>query len=135
MIPKKHSSIYNEVSEELNLEVLLIEQLVEFYYKKIRFLLSELEEPRINIESLGHFTIKEKKVYKVIPHYKKLIDDHPVETFKDYHKKALLQKKLEQLIKVEGKILQEKERKKTFEDEKYIKTNLDKSQTDSGGDN
>ena len=75
MIPKKHSSIYNEVSEELNLEVLLIEQLVEFYYKKIRFLLSELEEPRINIESLGHFTIKEKKVYKVIPHYKKLIDD------------------------------------------------------------
>lgn len=135
MIPKKHSTIYKQVSEELNQNILLVEQIVEFYYKKIRSSLSDLKEPRINVEGLGHFVIKQAKVKKAIPHYKDLIDNHSTETFRAYHKKALLEKKLDQLIEIEKKLVLEEDRKKQFQDEKYTKNNLAKPETDSGGDN
>jgi hypothetical protein len=135
MIPKKHSSIYKQVSEDLSQDELLVEQLVEFYYKQIRSLLSDLKEPRINVEGLGHFVIKQAKVKKAIPHYKNLISNHSTETFRAYHKKALLEKKLDQLIEIEKKLVLEEERKNKFKDEKYTENNLAEPETDSGGNN
>lgn len=135
MIPKKHSSIYKQVSEDLSQDELLVEQLVEFYYKQIRSSLSDLKEPRINVEGLGHFVIKQAKVKKAIPHYKNLINNHSTETFRAYHKKALLEKKLDQLIEIEKKLVLEEERKNKFKNEKYTENNLAEPETDSGGNN
>ena len=35
MIPKKASKLYKQVAEDLDIEELLVENFIEFYYKKI----------------------------------------------------------------------------------------------------
>ena len=53
MNPRKAKRIYDVVSEDLNIKKDLVEDLVEFYYKDVRKLLTNLEYPRINIDGLG----------------------------------------------------------------------------------
>ena len=48
MKPKKARLLYEEISEEKDLSKDLVESLVDFYYKNVRTLLSELYHPRIN---------------------------------------------------------------------------------------
>ena len=58
MIPKKASSLYKEVSEDLLVEQTLVEDCIEFYYKEIRQHLTNLTYPRVNVPGLGQFVIK-----------------------------------------------------------------------------
>ena len=65
MNPRKPKRIYDNVSEELNVSKDLVEDLVEFYYKDVRRLLTNLEYPRINIDGLGQFVIKPKTIKNI----------------------------------------------------------------------
>ena len=62
MIPKKATKLYSQVSEDLDLDENLVETFLEFYYKEIRTLMSNLEYPRLNIDGLGHFVVKSYSV-------------------------------------------------------------------------
>jgi len=42
MIPKKSNKLYKDISEELDISNILVEELVEFYYNEVRQLLSNL---------------------------------------------------------------------------------------------
>ena len=59
MKPTKANSLCQELSEQDDLSKHLVENLVDFYYKNVRTLLSELYHPRINITGLGVFTVRE----------------------------------------------------------------------------
>ena len=133
MIPKKASSLYKEITKEFDVSEDLVENLVELYYKTLRKNLSNLSELRINADGLGHFVIKMQKVKKTIPHYKKVLTNHDTSTFGAYHNKKSIEEKLELLNKIHLKAEEELLKRKTFKDEKYIKINLAKSETDSGG--
>jgi hypothetical protein len=41
MIPKKAIKFCNQVAEELNTDTSLVEDLIEFYYKEVRQLMTE----------------------------------------------------------------------------------------------
>jgi len=122
MNPKKPKIIYNIVSETLNIKPELIEVLVEFYYQNVRTLISNLEYPRINIDGLGHFFVKPIYVSKSKEKIIKILDDHDTSTFKAYHNKKAMETKLDNLIKLEKKLLEQQIKKINFikdKNEKY----------------
>lgn len=137
MIPKKPSKIYKELSEELNIEGSLVEDLIEFYYKKVRENLSGLKHPRINIDGLGHFVVKELFVKESIPRIEKSLELHDTSTFSAYFNKKSKETKLEKLKELKKKIDLENERKLELQNKRdeYIKNNLGEQETDSGGNN
>jgi nucleoid DNA-binding protein len=114
MIPKKANKLYSTVAEDLNVSETLVEDVVEFYYKEVRKNLSELSEPRINIEGLGHFVAKHGTIIKTIERFQKSLVNHDVSTFKAYHNKKGMEVKLGKLIELEKKLSQQADRKKEF---------------------
>ena len=133
MIPKKASKLYKEVSEDLNIEESLVESLVEFYYKEVRKAMTELKHPRLVIEGLGNFVIKPYAVRKAIPRYIKTLDDHDTSTFNAYYNKKSVENKLDALIKIEEKIVEEEKSKETFlkRKDEYLKKNMERPKQDS----
>lgn len=114
MIPKKANKLYSTVAEDLNVSETLVEDIVEFYYKEVRKNLSELSEPRINIDGLGHFVAKHGTIIKTIERFQKSLLNHDVSTFKAYHNKKGMEVKLEKLIELEKKLSHQADRKKEF---------------------
>lgn len=127
MNPKKATKYYKQVAEDLNIEESLVEDFIEFYYKNIRFSLSHLLHPRINVEGLGHFVAKSRWVRKSIEKISKNLDKHDVYTFGAYAKKVRLGETLDLLIQLEKKIFTEEQRKKFIKQSKHessLKSNL-----------
>lgn len=114
MNPRKSSIVYKDVSEELNVSEVLVSDIIEFYYKDLRAHLSSLKYPRINVEGLGQFVIKEKLTETYIEKLTKILPDHDVSTFRAYHNKKSMEEKLQLLKDVSIKIEQEKRRKQEF---------------------
>jgi 4-alpha-glucanotransferase len=114
MNPRKAKRIYEIVAEDLNLNKDLVEDLVEFYYKDVRKLLTNLEYPRINVDGLGQFVAKPKVVSGSIEKITKSLDDHDTSTFKAYHNKKAMEVKLDLLIKLHSKILDQENKKQEF---------------------
>lgn len=127
MIPKKASKLYKQLAEEMHVDELLVETLVNYYYKEIRSCISELRYPRLDVEGLGHFVVKAKYVDEMIPKLEKSLEDHDTSTFNAYFNKKGKEQKLGQLIEIQKLILIEEQRKETFKLKKdeYIKTNLE----------
>jgi hypothetical protein len=127
MNPKKATKYYKQVAEDLNTEESLVEDFIEFYYKTIRFSLSYLTYPRINVEGLGHFVVKPSWVRRSIDRISKSLDKHDTYTFGAYAKKIRLGETLDLLIELEKKIFTEEQRKKSLKEtknESSIKSNL-----------
>lgn len=125
MIPKKARKYYKQTAEDLNIPESLVEDFIEFYYKNIRHNLSNLVYPRINIEGLGHFTVKPSWVRRSIDRISGALDKHDTSTFGAYSKKVRLEHTLELLIELEKKIAKEEQRKETFKETKYESSSKD----------
>ena len=114
MKPKKARLLYQEISEENDVSKDLVENLVDFYYKNVRTLLSELYHPRINITGLGLFTVREGTVKKAIPRFEKYLKNHDTSTYSAYYNKKMLEEKIEFLQCMSEQIDSEKKRKEKF---------------------
>ena len=119
MNPKRSSTLYKEVSEENNVIEVLVSDLIDFYYKELRTQLSDLKYPRINVDGLGQFVIKEKLAEVYIAKLSKMLPTHDVYTFKAYYNKKSMEEKLQLLMDVTIKIEEEKNRRKEFNENKY----------------
>jgi len=124
MKPKKSSELYKQVSEDLNIDQDLVESLIEFYYKDVRKLLTNLSYPRINIDGLGHFVARHGIVNKAIDRISKGLENHDTSTFKAYHNKKAMEIKLNLLESLKKKIDVEFTRKIEF-----LKTKNNESST------
>lgn len=114
MKPKKSSELYKQVSEDLNIDQDLVESLIEFYYKDVRKLLTNLSYPRINVDGLGHFVARHGIVNKAIDRISKGLENHDTSTFKAYHNKKAMEIKLNLLESLKKKIDVEFTRKIEF---------------------
>ena len=90
MIPQKPNKLYIELSETLNHSSFLIEEVVEFYYKTVKNLLTDLKHPRVNIEGLGHFVAKTGLVKKSIPKFQNILEKHDTSTYAAYYTKKMI---------------------------------------------
>jgi hypothetical protein len=134
MIPKKSSKIYKIVSEDLNIQEKLVEDLVQFYYKELRKKMSTLSHTRINIEGLGHAMVKPQIVSKAIVRLEKSVKNHDTSTYNAYHNKKSMEEKLVLLKNIIVKLQEEQEEKKSFKEKKYegsIESNMGEQGTDS----
>ena len=136
MTPKKSSILYKPVAEELNISETLVEDLISFYYKEVRFHLSSLSHPRINVDGLGHFVAKTGLVRKSIPKYTTILKTHDTSTYGAYFNKKMTESKLALLIELEKKIAVQETKQEQFKKKKdeYIKANLGRETQDNGGD-
>lgn len=129
MIPKKSSILYKPVAEELNISETLVEDLISFYYKEVRFHLSSLSHPRINVDGLGQFVAKSFFIEKTIPRLTNKLMIHDTSTFNAYFSKKQSELKLKSLIALKLKIDEEADKKTKFKkikNEGFIKNNLEK---------
>jgi len=127
MKPKKARLLYEELSEEIDLPKDLIESIVDFYYKNVRTLLSELHHPRINITGLGLFIVRSKSIKDAIPRVEKYLRNHDTSSYSAYYNMKMLEKKLGFLYSMSDQIKVEKERKEKFlEKKRGLKKNLEK---------
>jgi nucleoid DNA-binding protein len=127
MIPKKANKLYKQLAEDLDIEEDLVDKFIEHYYKEVRLALTNLSEPRINLDGLGHFVVRSALVKSSIPKITDKLSNHDTSTFNAYHNKKGLELKLKQLKVLEKKIDIEEERKtnyKNIKDESSIKNNL-----------
>ena len=134
MIPKKANSLYTEVAEDLNIDKQLLENTIDFFYKEIRTLLSNLAHPRINVNGLGQFAVKSYSVKKGIEKYTRQLKTHDTSTFSAYFNKKSIETKLDLLIKMEKVLTEQELKKENFKkkkDEEYPKTDLEQPETDN----
>ena len=127
MIPKKSNILYKELAEEINTPLELVEDLIQTYYKVLRTELTNLTEPRINVDGLGQFVARPVLISKSITRYKNLLDSHDTSTFKAYYNKKMLEEKVEKLEALEKKIKLQNQKKQDFinkKNENSTKSNL-----------
>jgi hypothetical protein len=118
MNPKKTNNFYKIVAEEMNLSDVLVEDLIEFYYKDLRNTMSNLKHPRIMVNGLGQFVAKTFLVRKFIDKYTKSLNNHDTSTYKAYHNKKQIEQKLSLLISLEELISKEEIKKTNFKSKK-----------------
>lgn len=118
MNPKKANKLYKPVAEDLHVDETLVEDLVEFMYKNLRQNLTGLTHPRINLDGLGHFTVRPFSVKKGIERAQKILSNHDTSTFSAYHNKKQLDVKVKALVKLEQMIASEDKRKQEFKTKK-----------------
>ncbi len=58
--PKKISSLYSQVAEELNIPESDLTDIVSFYWSQVRKSMEGLNDANINVENFGTFTVKPK---------------------------------------------------------------------------
>jgi len=128
--PKKSKSFIDEFSKELKLDPQLVDDLVDFYYKECRDILSNLKHTRLNIDGLGHFVSRPNLVKKSIDKIIKSLNNHDTSTFSAYYNKKKLEEKLVLLKNLLKKQDLEKERKNKFKNKKNeLKKDLGEQKT------
>lgn len=118
MNPKKGKSFIQEFSNEFKLDSQLVDDLIDFYYKECRDILSNLKYTRLNIDGLGHFVSRPNLVKKSINRIIKSLNNHDTSTFSAYYNKKKLEEKLILLKHLLEKQNIEKERKNKFKNNK-----------------
>ncbi len=118
MNPKKSKSFIDEFSNEFKLDSQLVDDLIDFYYKECREILSNLKYTRLNIDGLGHFVSRPNLVKKSINRIIKSLNNHDTSTFSAYYNKKKLEEKLILLKHLLEKQNIEKERKNKFKNNK-----------------
>ena len=97
MKPKSHKSFFKDVAQEIEVHKDVVDDLVTFYYNKVRKSLSELIDTNVNIAGLGTFSLRKKKLEKAIKRQKDILGNLEKMTYKGYDKYVPVKNKLKQM--------------------------------------
>jgi nucleoid DNA-binding protein len=95
--PKSHKFFFNDVAKEIGIHKDVVDDLVTFYYAKIRKNLSELKDTHINVAGLGTFILRKKRLEKSIKRNKDIIGNLEKMTYKGYDKYVPVKNKLKEM--------------------------------------
>ena len=107
MKPKNHKSFFKSVSEEAEVHKDVVDDLVTFYYGKVRKTLSNLDHPIVSVSNLGTFSLRKTKLEKAIKKNKDIVGNLHKMKYRDYDKYVPVKQKLEEMEKA-LKMLNEK---------------------------
>ena len=127
MIPKKAKEFKKSVAEELNLSQELVDDVINFYWEKVRKSISSIDENSIEILNLGTFKLKTWKIDETVANYKNIIDKLDGH-FAKYAARKEYESKIELLEKAKKADDKEKERLNKIKTERYdkkVKDNLE----------
>jgi len=114
MNPKSYKKFKDGVAEEVEVHPSVVDELISFYYSKVRDALSNLEDSRVYVEGFGTFSIRKARLEKAIIKNKSFLGNLEKQTYNGYSKSVQVKEKIrlfeEMLSKIEGTI----EEKKNF---------------------
>ena len=117
MKPKNHKAFFNEVAKEIGVHKDVVDDLVTFYYGKVRKNLSNLTDTDINVAGLGTFSLRKRKLEKAIKRNKDILGNLEKMTYKGFEKYLPVKEKLKQMEQAFKKINKKLETKKKFKNE------------------
>ena len=117
MKPKSHKFFFEEVANEVGVHKDVVDNLVTFYYNKIRKSLSELEDTHISVASLGTFTLSKSRLEKTIKRNKDILGNLEKMTYKGYEKSVPVKDKIKLMEKALEKLNKKLKAKKKFKNE------------------
>lgn len=138
MPPKKAKDLVKPTAEKLELNVELVQDVIDFYWKEVRKSLSELRAPRIVVANFGSFQIKTSKLPNQKKKYEDIFNSYKPEemTFQKHKIKEDIQVQLDRLNKITQTVEDDANRKKEIRIKRYAeqtKDNLEKPKGDSSG--
>ena len=117
MNPKNYKDFYEEVAKEAEVHKDLTSDFISFFYGKVRYNLSSLSNPKINIPGLGTFKIRTNKLKKAIKRNKDILGNLEKMTYKGYEKHIPVKNKLKEMEDALDKIEDNIKNKKDFKNE------------------
>jgi len=115
--PRSHKSFFEEVAKEIGVHKDVVDDLVTFYYGKIRKSLSELKDSHINVANLGTFILRKSKLEKAIKRQKDILGNLEKMTYKGYDKYVPVKEKIKSLEKALTLVNEKLKNKKSFKNE------------------
>ena len=117
MKPKSHKAFFEEVAKEIGVHKDVVDDLVTFYYGKVRKSLSELEDTHVSIANLGTFILRKSKLEKAIKRQKDILGNLEKMTYKGYDKYVPVKEKIKSLEKALELVKDKLKKKKNFKNE------------------
>lgn len=124
MLPKKAKEFKKSVAEDLNLSEELVEDVLDFYWEKIRKMITTIDENSIEILNIGTFKLKTWKLDETIEMYKAIIK-RLEGSFGKYAVKREYEQRLEKLEKARDRASEEKGRLTKIKEERNAEKNKD----------
>lgn len=123
MLPKNSKHYILPTAEKLDVKPQLVEDLISFYYSKVRAALVNMEHFAIKVENLGTFNVKKKELPKLYAKYSKHLSVLKTDTFRQMQVKKEVESKLARVKKLQEIISEESKRKYEFFKSKENGTN------------
>lgn len=123
MNPKKPKTLLTNLSEDLNIDSSLVNDVIDFYWSNVRKNVISVSYPKINIENLGVFELKWKKLNETIEKYKNRLSLIGDLNFARFSKYQYTLDRIQILEKAKEVMVQELERKKSIKTERYGNSN------------
>ena len=117
MKPKNHKYFFEDVAKEIGVHKDVVDDLITFYYKKVRKSLSDLTDTHINVAGLGTFILRKKRLEKNIKKNKDIIGNLEKMTYKGYDKYVPVKNKLKQMEDALDVLNKKIQSKKDFKNE------------------
>jgi len=117
--PKKAKTVVKDLHYELDLEESLVADVLDFYWQHVRKCITSASHPRINIENLGIFQVKQKSLDNTITKYENAINKLGTENFTKYTKYDNMKSRLDVLQNLKEQMLAEKQRRYEIKSNKY----------------
>ena len=117
MKPKSHKYFFKSVAEETEVHKDVVDDLVTFYFGKVRKCLSDLEHPSISISNLGTFSLRKTKLEKAIKKNKDILGNLQKMKYKDYDKYIPVKAKIDSMEAMLIKLNESISNKKKFKNE------------------
>lgn len=97
MNPKDYKTFYDDISVDAEVHKDLVSEFVSFYYGKVRYNLSSLTSPQINLPGLGTFKIRTGKLKGAIKRNKDILGNLEKMTYSGYEKHVPVANKLKEM--------------------------------------
>lgn len=129
MVPKKAREFKKAVATELGLPEDVVNAFIDFYWERVRKLMSGLDHEIIEIPNLGTFNVKHWKIDEAVKIHKATIAKSEGR-FSAYAIRKDLTDRVEKLEKIKGLVELRNIKFKAIKDARKIKENLEKQGPD-----
>ena len=117
MNPKNYKSFYEEIAKEAEVHKDLVSDFISFFYSKVRYNLSTLSNPKINLPGLGTFKIRKGKLKNAIKRNKDILGNIEKMTYTGYAKHLPVLNKLKEMEDALHKVDENIKERKKFKNE------------------
>jgi hypothetical protein len=114
MLPKNNKHFIQPTAEELDLDVNLVNDIINFFYAQVKEDLNNLVHHNVHINDLGTFFVVRKRITPLMERHKKHLDILTKESFDQVTVKKTMEKRYKDFVRLSELINQETERKQQF---------------------